>query len=143
MQLIKEIEEKCQSKSEAIQLIRVRMKELTGETMDSREAEIWLSQNLPLEKDYQKKIITRIRKLFPDAFVWKASAGPYSMGGIPDVCCVINGRFYGFEVKRPFFGRLSDLQRRMVDRIIAAGGLAYVVTSAEQVEELLAPELGK
>ena len=142
MKLIKEVEANCKTKAEAIQYIRDKMKEQTGVRMDAREAEVWLRQNLPLEKDYQKKIIQRIRTLFPDAFTWKASAGPYSMGGIPDVCCIIHGRFYGFEVKRPFVGVPSDLQRRMIAKIEAAGGKAYIVSFADQVEELLAPELG-
>lgn len=140
--LIHEVE-RCQSKSEAISLIRERMKEQTGDMPEPHVAEMWLSSHLPLEKEYQRQIIARIRELVPDAFVWKAAQGPYSTGGIPDVCCVVNGRFYAFEVKRPFYGRPSDLQKKTIQKIQTAGGIACVVSFPWEVEEALAPELGK
>lgn len=136
MSLIKEVE-KCATKKEAIELIRERMGEETGIKPDVHEAELWLMRNLPLEKHYQKKIIARIREIFPDAFVWKASAGPYSMGGIPDVCCVIHGRFYGFEIKRPFFGKATALQEQAAEKIRKAGGVAEVVSYPREVESIL------
>ena len=53
------------------------------------------------ESWYQAKIIRWLKETYPQAFVWKAAAGPYSRCGIPDVCMVLDGQFYGFEVKRP------------------------------------------
>lgn len=136
MSLIKEVE-KCETKKGAIDLIRERMREETGIKPDTHEAELWLMRNLPLEKHYQKKIIACIREAYPDAFVWKASAGPYSTGGIPDVCCVVRGRFYGFEIKRPFFGKVTALQERTMERIRLAGGVAEVVSFTWEVEDIL------
>ena len=52
----------------------------------------------------------------------------YSRQGIPDICAVVIGRYYGFEVKRPFIGILSKIQEHTIRQIKEAGGKAYVVT---------------
>lgn len=108
----------------------------------SKEAERYLRKHIPLESYYQDKIIKHIKKLLPSAFVWKAAAGPYSRQGIPDVCTVVNGRYYGFEVKRPFIGVLSKIQERTIMQIRAAGGKAYVVTYPDEVTGILQEEIG-
>ena len=81
-----------------------------------------------------------IRALFPSAFVWKAAAGPYGRGGIPDVCAIINGKYYGFEVKRPFIGAPTKLQLQTIKKIQAAGGRAYIVSWPVEVERILRRE---
>ena len=63
--------------------------------------------------------------------------------GIPDINAVICGEFWAFEVKRPFLGVVSPLQRQMMDNINAAGGHAAVVSYVEEVEQLLMPLLRK
>ena len=88
------------------------------------------------ESYYQKKIIEWFKKEYPAAFIWKAAAGPYSRGGIPDLCAIIDGRFYGFEVKRPT-GKPSKLQIKTIKDIKAAGGVAGVVTYPADVEKLI------
>ena len=102
----------------------------------------YLRAHLPTESYYQDKIIKHIRELIPSSFVWKAAAGPYSRQGIPDICAVVNGRYYGFEVKRPFIGVLSKIQERTILQIRAAGGKAYVVTYPAEVTEILQGEVG-
>ena len=62
------------------------------------------------ESYYQAKIIKWLREAYPQAFVWKAQQGPYSRQGIPDICAIIDGHFFGFEVKRPEGGELSPFQ---------------------------------
>lgn len=89
------------------------------------------------ESYYQSKIIAWIKQTYPAAFVWKAAAGPYSQGGIPDICAIIDGKFYGFEVKRPENGRLSRLQEQAIKRINAAGGIAAVVSFPADVQEII------
>lgn len=89
------------------------------------------------EQYYQTKILRWIKDTYPDAFVWKAAAGPYSQGGIPDICAIIGGRFYGFEVKRPQNGRLSPLQEQTIKKINAAGGIAAVVNFPEDVQRII------
>ena len=71
----------------------------------------------------------------------REAAGPYSRQGIPDITCIINGRYYGFEVKRPFIGVLSKMQEQTIKQIRRAGGRAWVVTSEKEVAEILLPEL--
>lgn len=89
------------------------------------------------ESYYQSRIIKWLKEQYPDAFIWKAAAGPYSQGGIPDICAIINGHFYGFEVKRPEVGRLSKLQEQAIRKINHAGGTAAVVTNPAQAQEVI------
>jgi hypothetical protein len=95
--------------------------------------------NTPPHKEsfYQAKIIRWLKGQYPDAFVWKAQAGPYCRQGIPDICAIINGHFFGFEVKRPEVGRLSKIQEQTIKEINAAGGIAAVVSFPEQVEKII------
>lgn len=92
------------------------------------------------ESFYQAKIIRWLKETYPTAFVWKAAAGPYSQGGIPDICAIINGHFFGFEVKRPEVGRLSKIQDQTIKRINAAGGTAAVVSYPEDAERIILAE---
>lgn len=98
-----------------------------------------MNNKIPPHKEsfYQTRIIRWLKKTYPRAFVWKAAAGPYSRGGIPDVCVVLNGRFFGFEVKRPEVGRLSKLQEQAIKKINAAGGIAAVVSYPDEVERII------
>ena len=50
----------------------------------------------------------------------------HGMAGIPDYLVVLDGRFIGFEVKRPS-GVQSDKQKQAEKRIEAAGGIYCVV----------------
>jgi hypothetical protein len=89
------------------------------------------------ESWYQAKIIRWLKSTYPGAFVWKAAAGPYSRGGIPDICCVIDGRFFGFEVKRPGIGKLTKLQEQTIRQINAAGGFAAVVSTPADAKQII------
>ena len=89
------------------------------------------------ESYYQTRIIKWIKAEYPEAFVWKAQAGPYSRQGIPDICMILNGHFFGFEVKRPDNSRLSPVQAQTIKQINAAGGTALVVSYPEQVKEAI------
>lgn len=90
------------------------------------------------ESYYQAKILRWLRDTYPAAFIWKAAAGPYSQGGIPDICAIIDGHFYGFEVKRPEGGRLSRLQELTIEKINTAGGTAAVVSYPADCERIIA-----
>lgn len=98
-----------------------------------------MSRPAPAHKEsfYQARIIRWLRDTYPSAFVWKAAAGPYSQSGIPDVCAIIDGHFFGFEVKRPELGRLSKIQEQTLKKINAAGGTAAVVSYPAQVQEVI------
>ena len=89
------------------------------------------------EAYYQKKILEWLRKTYPGTgFFWKAQAGPYCRGGIPDICGCLDGHFFGFEVKRPG-GKPTELQKETIRQINAAGGTALIVTTVEQVKEAI------
>lgn len=60
----------------------------------------------------------------------------YGTAGIPDIIACINGRFVAFEVKTPT-GKLTRLQEITIEKIRAAGGWAYKVTSAADVAKIL------
>lgn len=101
------------------------------------EAEKYLRAKLPKESYYQKKIKDFLKKQYPNAFVWKEAAGAYSQQGIPDVSAVIDGRYYGFEVKRPYIGVQSEIQKKTVELIRKAGGCAGFVTFPADVQKLI------
>lgn len=110
--------------------------------INTREAaDKFIREKMPKESYFQKKILDWIKDNAPNAIAWKEAAGPYSRQGIPDITCIINGRYYGFEVKRPFIGVLSKIQEQTIKQIRRAGGRAWVVTSEKEVAEILLPEL--
>ena len=119
------------TKTEAIDYI-VKKKRVTRS-----QAEKFLLQNIPKESYYQTKILQYLKAKYPKAFIWKAAAGPYSYSGIPDVCMVLDGTYYGFEVKRPFIGKPSKMQLRTIRLIRQAGGVAGIVTSIKDVDEMI------
>jgi Holliday junction resolvase len=86
---------------------------------------------------YQAKIIKWLKTTYPSAFVWKAAAGPYTRQGIPDVCAIIDGHFFGFEVKRPKQGRATKIQAQTISDINAAGGTALVVSFPADCKEAI------
>lgn len=112
-----------------------------GKAETFAEARKYMSSHIPKESYYQERVMKRIKQLIPTAFVWKAAAGPYSRQGIPDVCAVIHGRYYGFEVKRPIIGVLSRIQEQTIKQIKAAGGRAYVITYASDLSSILGEEI--
>lgn len=110
--------------------------------MTDRQANKYLSEKVPLESYYQRKIIEWLdENAKGKAFYWKAAQGPYSRSGIPDICVIIEGRFYGLEVKRPFFGVVSENQKKVKREIEAIGGKVYIVTYVKEVAEILLPLL--
>lgn len=96
-----------------------------------------MGENEHLEKWYQGRIIKALAERYPSAFLWKAQAGPYARGGIPDICMVYRGHFFGFEVKRPKVGRLTPLQAATHEQIRKAGGTVEVVNLPEQALKIV------
>lgn len=60
----------------------------------------------------------------------------YGTAGIPDIICCYKGRFLGLEVKQPS-GRLTELQKRTIEKINAAGGIALRVNSVTEVKKVI------
>ena len=110
--------------------------------MTDRQAQKYLSEKVPQESYYQRKIMEWLKEHTKGkAVFWKATQGAYSKCGIPDICVIIGGRFYGLEVKRPFFGVVSENQKKVKREIEAIGGKVYIVTYVKEVEEILLPIL--
>lgn len=114
----------------------------TGRIQKRSEAEKWMRKNIPPEAKYQKDIMDYLSGLGYQCCVWKVHEGGYMKRGIPDINAIICGEFWAFEVKRPFLGDMSELQRQMIDKINAAGGHAVVVSYVDEVKHLLMPLLG-
>lgn len=87
---------------------------------------------IPKEPYYQKKILKGLKEKYPEAFVVKIAQGAYSQGGLPDILVILDGHYFGFEVKRPLIGEASKLQEMTMARIRAAGGTAEVVSWTEE-----------
>ena len=82
------------------------------------------------------KAILKYLKTLPGCFAWKEHGGMYGTAGIPDIIACIGGKFYGFEVKTER-GKPTALQEATMQKIQAAGGIALVVRSVEEVKTVL------
>lgn len=63
-------------------------------------------------------------------------AGPYGVRGIPDRIAIVKGLFVGIEVKADASKRLTPLQEKCRQDIVAAGGAYLRVHSKEGVTQL-------
>ena len=82
------------------------------------------------------KAISNYLKTVPNLFFWKEHGGPYGCAGIPDIICCYKGRFIGLECKLPG-GRLTELQKRAIEKINRAGGIACRVENVEDVKRVI------
>lgn len=100
----------------------------------------FVRRKVPQESYYQKKIMDDLKKRAAKeglrAVIWKAAQGMFSRGGVSDVNALIGGVMFCVEVKRPFFGEASELQKQFVDDVNAAGGVAGVVVYADELDPL-------
>lgn len=117
--------------------MRAYLEESTGRTLTAAQADKLLRDTLPKENYFQSAILNWLKEAYPAAFVWKVQTGPYARQGVPDICAVIDGRFYGFEVKRPYVGRMSKIQQATIDAIEKAGARAGVVIWPEDARKLI------
>ena len=101
------------------------------------EATSLIRKSIPKESFYQTKVKEGLKKAFPDAFVVKVSLGNYAEAGIPDLLCIWQGHYFGFEIKRPIFGEASPLQAAIMKKIRAAGGTAEIVSWPEEAIKIM------
>lgn len=98
----------------------------------------WARNNVPLESHFQKKIIAYLRREFPRAVVWKQANGLYSsLNGLPDVAMVKDGQYFAFEVKRPFIGKPTAIQKGTIARLRNAGAVAHIVCYVSEVAQII------
>lgn len=81
-------------------------------------------------------IQTKIQKWLRGQGYYVVNVMKAGRAGVPDLLCCINGTFVGLEVKAPN-GRPTDLQRANINKINDEGGVAGIVRSVEDVDELL------
>lgn len=117
--------------------MRAYLESQTGHTLSTAQVSKLLRDTLPKESYFQSAILRWLKENYPAAFVWKVQTGPYARQGVPDICAIIDGRFYGFEVKRPYVGRLSRIQQSTMEAIEKAGGRAGVVTWPDDARKLI------
>lgn len=125
---------KFKSRFEAVEFIQ---KAGISGVVTRKDAERWMNDHIPPEKEWQRKIILWLRENFPEAVVWKAAAGPYSRGGIPDITVIYKGVYIGMEVKRPFIGGPTKLQEQTIRQIRRAGAVAGVVSFERDAARLM------
>ena len=80
--------------------------------------------------------IMRYLKTVPGCFCWKTHGGQFGTAGIPDIIICLHGRFVAMEVKTPT-GKLTKLQESTLQKIKDAKGIAYKVTSLQEVKEIV------
>ena len=89
-----------------------------------------------LERDIVTAIKRYLASLGSDVFFWKEHGSVYGTNGVPDIICCYKGRFLGLECKLPG-GRLTKLQKRTIEQINRAGGVACRVESVEDVNRVI------
>ena len=89
-----------------------------------------------LERDIVTAIKRYLASLGSDVFFWKEHGSVYGTNGVPDIICCYKGRFLGLECKLPG-GRLTKLQKRTIEKIHRAGGVACRVESVEDVKRVI------
>lgn len=83
------------------------------------------------------KIKKYLKDTFPGSVIYFPIASKFSQSGASDILCCINGRFVALEVKTAT-GKVTPLQWLFIDQVKAAGGVAAVVRSVEDVKVVLA-----
>lgn len=87
------------------------------------------------------KVKDAIKKVLKKHGAWYFMPVSNGMGqvGIPDFICCWNGKFVGVEAKAPGkTANVTDNQLRVIGAIKKAGGLAWVIDDAQQLDSLLA-----
>jgi hypothetical protein len=88
----------------------------------------------------EARLVRRIQRYITErggrCFKIHGGDNPFQEAGIPDILVCFQGRFLGLEVKLPG-EEPSPVQRKVLSEIKAAGGIARVVTTVEEVAALL------
>lgn len=87
------------------------------------------------ESEITKRMVARLKSR--GAWARKIHGNMYT-AGLPDIMAVYKGWGLGLEVKKP--GRektLTEMQAKTLERIEVAGGYGRMVTTVEQVDEIL------
>lgn len=86
-----------------------------------------------------KLAVVKLLKQYGAYFFFPATHG-YGRSGVPDIICCIKGKFLAIECKAGK-GEPTELQKREMNQIQAAGGMAMVVKEDLTLLEFLLKEL--
>ncbi len=103
-----------------------------------------------LEKDIQREICEWLEE--SKFFFWKHNAFPrfnfstkrymsypkYTPAGLPDIMLLLNGMFITLEVKVPDYWKYTNEQKLMRDKLTLNGGFYHLVTSLDEVKNIMA-----
>lgn len=128
--------------NEAQKLEKVLTYVICAGIADSRtEAMKYVRSKVPPESRYQERIMKYIRQWATErgvpCIIWKQAQGAYSRGGVSDVLALCGGVLLAVEVKRPFWGNVSKLQKKFIDDVNRCGGVAGVAVYPEDLQPLL------
>ncbi len=87
---------------------------------------------MKLEKDFQSKLIKRLRSEIPDATVFKTD--PTQAQGFPDLLVLSHGKFAALEVKRASKSSRRPNQGYYVDKINKEDGFASFISPENEDE---------
>lgn len=89
----------------------------------------------------EARVKNAVKKLLTEHGVWYFMPVSNGMGrhGIPDIICCVRGHFMAIECKagKGGKGKPTALQEREMERIVAAGGDALVVSDEPETMEYL------
>lgn len=85
----------------------------------------------------EKSIRDGIVRYLKNVGAWHVVTTGVGRSGVPDLLVCYRGFFVALEVKKPVGGKVSKLQQIELDRLRRAGARGGVVTSVDQVKELL------
>lgn len=96
-----------------------------------------MAEKVVLEKAITNAIVAWL-KANGYTFVLKTHGAAFQAAGLPDIITIgWGGRFVGLEVKRPYVGRLTLLQDKMLRLINRCGGYGVVVCSVADAEDAM------
>lgn len=93
----------------------------------------------PLEREYQSRLIKRIKKLIPGCFVLKNNSG--YLPGVPDWIILANGRFAFLEIKRKEPKSESDWEPNQQHYIKLLNRIGYAACIYPENEEEILREV--
>ncbi len=103
------------------------------------------------ESDIQKAVLDylRIKENQGKCYCYRTQAGAvrvekagykgfmkFGRAGVPDITCVINGKFVGIEIKTST-GKMSEAQTEAKKAVEVAGGRYFVVRNLEDVQKII------
>lgn len=91
------------------------------------------------EQDIQGDIIKYIQSIGGIAFK-QNQIGIYAQAGVPDLLCCVKGHFIAIEVKKPK-KKPTPIQYAFLEAINKCGGLAFYVTSVDEVKSYIEKNL--